>query len=420
MAKVFLAIGSNLGNRRKNIQEALALLKANKIKINKISRIIETKPVGGPRQGKFLNAVLQAETVLKPKKLLNTLKNIERQLGRKNTVRFGPRVIDLDILLYDKLRFKTKDLIIPHPRMFEREFVLKPLSEIAPNLVNTNPEMKILRSAKKMQALIKSLKKKNMTIGFVPTMGYLHEGHLSLMRKAKNDCDVSVISIFVNPTQFSPNEDFNKYPRDFKRDDRLARSAGVDIIFYPSLKGMYPDGYFTFVDVEKLGEGLCGVLRPGHFRGVATIVVKLFNIVQPDIAYFGQKDAQQARIIQQMAKDLNQPIKIKVLPIIREPDGLAMSSRNVYLSPKEREDALVLSASLKKAQGMIENRIRSAKLVTAMIKNMISQKKSAKIDYIACVDFETLKPVKKIKKNTLIALAVRIGKTRLIDNIILK
>ena len=270
-----------------------------------------------------------------------------------------------------------------------------------------------------MRQFIKTQKKAKKTIGFVPTMGYLHEGHLSLMRQAKKDCDISVISIFVNPTQFGPREDYKKYPRNIKRDERLARSVGVDAIFYPTVKQMYPQGYLAYVNVEELTGVLCGKSRPGHFRGVTTIVAKLFNIVQSDIAYFGQKDAQQAIVIQKMVKDLDMPIKIKIMPIIREPDGLAMSSRNTYLNPQERIDALVLSQSLKKARQMVRQGKRSSKKIILQMRRMIAAKKTAKIDYISCVRLDSLEPVSQIKGKILIALAVWIGKTRLIDNIII-
>ena len=420
MARIYLGIGSNLGNRRENINKAIALLKDNRIKVKNVSRIIETCPVGGPKQGKFLNAALEAQTSLGPKRLLDTLKSIEIQLGRKKTIRFGPRPIDLDILFYDRANIKTRELTIPHPKIFERDFVLKPLKEIAPYLIRTNHKMKIVKSVSETQSLIKAIKRQGKTIGFVPTLGYLHEGHLSLMRRASKDCDVSVISIFVNPTQFGPYEDFKKYPRDLKRDENLARSTGVDIVFCPSVKEMYPNDYLTNVNVEKITDVLCGDSRLGHFKGVTTVVAKLFNIVQPDIVYFGQKDAQQTRVIQQMIKDLNIPIKIKSLPIVREKDGLAMSSRNKYLSSKERRDALVLLQSLRKARTLIKKGKISSSIITSMIRKMISTKKSAKIDYVVCVDFKTFKPVKRIRRNALIALAVWVGKTRLIDNIIIK
>jgi len=277
--------------------------------------------------------------------------------------------------------------------------------------------MQTFRNIKKLQKFIIGLKKIGKTIGFIPTMGYLHEGHLSLMRQSKKENNISVISIFVNPIQFGPKEDFKKYPRDFKRDEKLAKSAGVDIIFYPSIEQMYPAGYLSYVEVEKLSNLLCGASRPGHFRGVTTVVAKLFNIVQPDIAYFGQKDAQQARIIQKMTQDLNMPIKVKVMPIIRESDGLAMSSRNMYLSSQERKDALILNRALKEARRLIKTGVRDSRTIISTINYLISAKHTAKIDYVKIVDPQTLTEVKKIEKSVLIILAVWIGKTRLIDNL---
>lgn len=281
--------------------------------------------------------------------------------------------------------------------------------------------MKLIRSIKHMSEYSKMLKKQGKTIGFVPTMGYLHEGHLSLMRKAKKETDISVISIFVNPTQFGPKEDYRKYPRDFRRDEGLARSVGVDIVFYPTVSQMYPKGFCTYVSVENLTEGLCGKFRPGHFRGVTTVVAKLFDIVKPDIAYFGQKDAQQAIVIKRMTQDLDMPIKIRILPIIREKDGLAMSSRNVYLNKAERKDATILYKALQKAKKMIKYKIRNPAKIITSIKNTIKGIKSKfKIDYISIVDVNSLKDVKQIKGRILIALAVWMGKTRLIDNEIIR
>ncbi|MCM8795245.1 MAG: pantoate--beta-alanine ligase [Candidatus Omnitrophica bacterium] len=280
--------------------------------------------------------------------------------------------------------------------------------------------MKIIRSPKQMQGISKEIKDKGKTIGFVPTMGALHQGHLSLIRRARQDTDVVVVSIFVNPTQFGPQEDFQRYPRPFRKDISLCRSLGVDYIFHPLASWMYPEGFKTYVLVEDLSEVLCGRFRPGHFRGVTTVVAKLFNIVRPDIAYFGQKDAQQAIIIKRMVCDLNFPLKIKVMPIIREEDGLALSSRNIYLSPQERNDACVLSEALRLAQGLVKSGIKDTKKIICHMRALIKKKKSAKIDYIAIVDPKTLKPVKKISGRCLLALAVWIGKTRLIDNLCLK
>ena len=276
--------------------------------------------------------------------------------------------------------------------------------------------MKLIFSLKTLSQEIKKIKRQNKIIGFVPTMGYLHQGHLSLIQRAKKDCQICIISIFVNPAQFGPREDYQKYPRHLKRDLQLARSLGVDIVFTPSVKDIYPQNYRTYIEVERLTEGLCGASRPGHFRGVTTVVAKLFNLVKPDVAYLGQKDAQQARVIEKMVEDLNMGIKIKVLPIVREKDGLAMSSRNVYLNNEERKDAMVLYRALKLAKKIILSGERDSKKIILAMKNLIRTRKRTKVDYISVVDKEKLETVKKVKNEILVALAVWIGKTRLIDN----
>lgn len=287
--------------------------------------------------------------------------------------------------------------------------------------------MKILRKISQAQKITSSLILKKKRIGFVPTMGYLHEGHLSLVKAAGKKTDVVIVSIFVNPLQFAPNEDFKKYPRNFKKDEKLCQEAGVDYIFYPNVKEMYPEGYSTYVNVEKVSAGLEGSIRPEHFRGVATIVLKLFNIVQPHYAVFGQKDAQQACVIQKMALDLNVNTKIIISPTIREKDGLAMSSRNVYLTPEQRKDAVYLFKALEYARRKIalENYNRDIDFLKGQMSKLIKSRKTAtKIDYISFNNSSTLKEVKTLKKvdNTdiLISLAVRFGKVRLIDNIVIK
>jgi len=269
-----------------------------------------------------------------------------------------------------------------------------------------------------MQSLSSQIHLQGKRIGLVPTMGFLHEGHLSLIREIKRHCDVTVMSIFVNPTQFSPSEDFADYPRDFVRDKKLAEAEGCDIIFYPDAKDIYPGNYLTYVTVEKISYILCGVSRPIHFRGVATIVAKLFNIVKPQIAIFGQKDAQQAIIIKKMVNDLNFDVEILVAPIVREKDGLAKSSRNTYLSPEMRRQASVLFQSLKAAEQKILSGETDAAAIKALIKNKIAEKPAAVIDYIEIVNPETLEHQAEIQGSVLIALAVRFGKTRLIDNIV--
>jgi pantoate--beta-alanine ligase len=282
--------------------------------------------------------------------------------------------------------------------------------------------MRIISKVKEMQKVADELRKEGKIIGVVPTMGYLHEGHLSLIRLAKEKSDVVITTIFVNPLQFAPNEDYDRYPRDFERDVKLAQSAGCDIIFHPSVEEMYPQNFLTYVEVDKLTKVLEGEFRPTHFRGVTTVVAKLFNITKPHIAVFGQKDAQQALIIKQMVRDLNFDIEIIVAPIVREPDGLAMSSRNVYLSDSERKDATVLYESLKLAEKLIENGERNSENIILKMEELIKSKPTAKIDYIAIVEPETLEKVETLSegKEYLIALAVRIGSTRLIDNTIVK
>ena len=270
-----------------------------------------------------------------------------------------------------------------------------------------------------MSNISKSIRQKGKTIGLVPTMGALHKGHLSLIRQARKDNDVVVVSIFVNPKQFGPKEDFKKYPRNLKQDTEFCKKEGVDLVFLPGSGGMYQKNYKTYVNVEGLSNVLCAKFRPGHFKGVATVVNKLFNIVNPCIAYFGQKDAQQSVIIKRMAQDLNMPVKIKVMSTVREADGLAMSSRNAYLNQTEREDAVVLYQALIIAKKLIRQEKLDSSNIIHKMRQLINKKKSAKIQYIEIVDQENLRPLDKIKSKVLIALAVCIGKIRLIDNIII-
>jgi len=270
-----------------------------------------------------------------------------------------------------------------------------------------------------MQIRSESLRLAGKRIAFVPTMGYFHEGHLSLMKEARNNADHVVASIYVNPTQFGPKEDFSKYPRDFDRDAMMAQSVGVDVIFFPSNKEMYPDGYQTYVDVEKITQNLCGVSRPGHFRGVTTICCKLFNIVKPHVAIFGKKDFQQLAAIKRMVADLNLDLEIVGMPTFREPDGLAMSSRNVYLSPEERTSALSLVGSLKMAQKLYAEGERKASVIIGEAQKLIGSAKFTDIDYIKICDAATLEDVEDIQSEVVMALAVRVGKTRLIDNSVL-
>jgi len=279
--------------------------------------------------------------------------------------------------------------------------------------------MKICKTIDDMRAASRRTHLENRTLGFVPTMGALHEGHLSLVRAAKSKCDVVAVSIFVNPLQFGPSEDLAKYPRTFERDVALLEREAVDILFAPAPEEMYPAGAVTCVTVEGLSEKLCGRSRPGHFRGVTTVVAKLFNIVQPDFAFFGQKDAAQATIIRRMARDLNFPVEIVVCPIVREPDGLAMSSRNAYLSPQERRSALVLSRSLKEISNLFDQGERSAIKLIAAGKQVLSLDPAVRLDYLEIVEPATLDPVQELTSPALVAVAAFVGNTRLIDNVLL-
>jgi len=280
--------------------------------------------------------------------------------------------------------------------------------------------MEVIKSVKKMQKRADEIREAKKIIGFVPTMGYLHEGHLSLVRIARKKADVVVVSIFVNPIQFLPEEDYNSYPRDFKRDKKLLQKEKVDIIFYPSVREMYPEKLLTKVSVPYLTETLCGEKRPGHFDGVATVVAKLFNIVKPHFAVFGEKDFQQQVVIKKMVKDLNFDVKIVTGPTVRERDGLAVSSRNEYLSPEERKRAPVLYRSLELAKKMVKKGEKDPEKIKKAMLEMIKKEKPSKIDYVEIVNPETLHPVSKIEKKVLVAVAVRFGKARLIDNILLK
>ncbi|HPB59323.1 MAG TPA: pantoate--beta-alanine ligase [Candidatus Saccharicenans sp.] len=277
--------------------------------------------------------------------------------------------------------------------------------------------MEVISKVAELQERIKRWKQAGLTIGFVPTMGYLHEGHLSLVREAKKRNDRAAVSIFVNPKQFGPAEDYNVYPRDFNRDAALLEKEGVDLIFYPAVEEMYPAGYKTYVEVEDLENRLCGRSRPGHFRGVCTVVLKLFNLIQPDEAYFGWKDAQQVIILKKMVEDLNLPVKIRPMPLIREKDGLALSSRNIYLNPQERQASVVLYRSLELAEEIIKNGERQAARIRQQMVNLISAEPLARIDYVEIVDPQTLEPLVTIDGDALVAVAVYFGRTRLIDNL---
>ena len=278
--------------------------------------------------------------------------------------------------------------------------------------------MKICKTIDEMRLARREARRAGMRLGFVPTMGALHEGHLSLVRAAKSACDAVAVSIFVNPLQFGPTEDLGRYPRTFERDSGLLENEAVDMLFVPAADEMYPPGAVTYVTVEGLSDKLCGRSRPGHFRGVTTVVAKLFHIVEPDAAFFGQKDAAQSTIIRRMVQDLNLPVEIVVCPIVREPDGLAMSSRNAYLDPQQRKSALVLQRSLLEIKNQFERGERNATNLIEAGKQLLSQEAGARLDYLEIVDPSTLEPVTQFDRPALVAVAAFVGNTRLIDNIV--
>ena len=279
--------------------------------------------------------------------------------------------------------------------------------------------MEVVTSPREMRTTAEELRRKKSSLGLVPTMGYFHEGHLSLMRRARADCQRVVVSLFVNPTQFGQSEDLGRYPRDFERDRELAAAEGVDIVFAPAAKDMYTEGYATYVNVERLSEGLCGASRPGHFRGVATVVAKLFNICRPTAAYFGRKDYQQAQVVKRLAADLNFDVEIEVLPIVREADGLAMSSRNRYLEPEERRQATCLFRALARAQELFTaGETQSAKFVDEMTA-VVAAQPAVRVEYAQVIHPRELTPVEAVEEGAVAAVAAIVNETRLIDNTIL-
>jgi pantoate--beta-alanine ligase len=278
---------------------------------------------------------------------------------------------------------------------------------------------RVIASVPELRDAISSLRRQGQRIGFVPTMGALHEGHLSLVRASNAECDATAVSIYVNPSQFGPNEDFSKYPRTLDADLELLASCGTEIVFTPQNADMYPPGFASWVEVGAVAEPLEGQFRPGHFRGVATVVLKLFNLVQPDAAYFGQKDYQQTAVVRRMVADLSLPVEIRVCPIVREPDGLAMSSRNRYLSGAARQRALVLWKSLERAGELVAGGERDAGKILAEMRRIILTAEDARIDYAALVDSDTLQPLEIVRNTALALLAVKIENTRLIDNCLL-
>jgi pantoate--beta-alanine ligase len=430
MPQALLALGSNLGDRAATLDRAVELLRqvAGTV-VLRVSRWHETEPVGGPAgQGAYLNGAALVETSLDPHTLLAELQRIETKLGRVRSEHWGPRTVDLDLLLYDGLVLETAILTIPHPRMTERRFVLLPAAEIAPEMPHPlsgcsvrelferlDRRPTLVTTIADLRNRVRQALGEGKQVGLVPTMGALHEGHLSLVDAARRECSFTVATIFVNPTQFGPGEDYERYPRTLEQDLALLGPRGVDLVFAPSREEMYRDGHVTNVSVSRLTERWEGAIRPGHFQGVATIVLKLFHAAAPDVAYFGQKDYQQLLVIRRMTADLDLPIEVRMCPIVRDADGLAKSSRNVYLSPDERRRGLSLSRSLDRARRLFGDGERNAGQIISAMQEILAAA-PVELDYAAIVDPQTLEPIVNAQSGSVALVAARVGRTRLIDN----
>ena len=430
MAQALIALGSNLGDRAATLNRAVELLRnTDGIAVRRNSRWHETEAVGGPAgQGPYLNGAALVETSLDPFALLRQLQRIEEELGRIRREQWGPRTIDLDLLLYDSVRINSPELTIPHARMAERKFALAPAAEIAPHmrhptsgclvrelLLRLEQRPLVIATVAELQSVVRAARDQGQRIGLVPTMGALHAGHLSLVDACRRECAFNVATIFVNPTQFGPNEDYTRYPRTFDQDLALLAAHGIDVVFAPQRDEMYRAEHATTVNVDRLTTRWEGEIRPGHFQGVATIVLKLFNAATPDVAFFGQKDYQQSVVIRRMTADLDLPIQVRVCPIVRDADGLALSSRNVYLSADERRRGLSLSQSLRQAAELYRGGGRDAnQIASSMI--AILRKANAAVDYVAIVDPDTLEPISEVRPGAVALVAARVGAARLIDN----
>jgi pantoate--beta-alanine ligase len=441
MPECLLGLGSNLGERVANLRAALDELRGHSaLKLLRHSSLMESAPIGGPaEQRRYLNAAAVIETSLAPHDLMAVLLGIEGKLGRIRSEPWGPRTIDLDILLYGDQTIESPAAIVPHPRFAERRFALAPAAEIAGDwrhptsqktinqlLADLGPSgsrelgIQVILSPEDVQRRTLALRQAGQRISLVPTMGALHAGHLSLVEIARKRSDIVIATIFVNPTQFGPQEDFTRYPRTLDADLDALSSAGCGIALVPDAAAMYPSGFSTYVEPPAVSQPLEGVCRPGHFRGVATIVLKLFNIIPAHVACFGQKDYQQLQVIRRMALDLNLPIEIVACPTVREPDGLAMSSRNRYLSPTEREQALSLSRALGRAGELAAAGERDAMKIVAEMRRILADAKIDRIDYIAIADPDTLAEKSHLDGPAIALIAAHVGTTRLIDNQLLQ
>jgi pantoate--beta-alanine ligase len=382
---VHLGLGSNVGDRHAHLNTALARLAALPgVRVLRVSSFVESELVGqGPPQGPFLNAVAEVATTLPPAALLAVAKALEAAAGRVLPApRNHPRPLDVDLLLWGDRRVDTRELVLPHPRLHEREFVRAPLRELGVEVPPARVQPEVVAQAPELAAACTDWLEGACTIGLVPTMGALHAGHRSLMERARAECDRVVATIFVNPLQFGPKEDFAAYPRDLAGDLEVCRAAGVELVFAPSVAQMYAPDFCSHVAVGAAAETMEGALRPDHFRGVATVVARLFALVRPHRAYFGEKDAQQLAVIRRMAADLGFPLQVVGCPIVREPDGLARSSRNVYLGVADRAASTVLYRALRSAQLAFQRGEHDRCALLARVHAVLATEPRAGVDYV--------------------------------------
>jgi pantoate--beta-alanine ligase len=440
MTRVLIGLGSNVEPREEHVRTALDLIQERgAVRLERLSTLRETEPVGGPPQGRYLNGAAVIETELAPRDLLALLKSVESRVGRRQGgVRWGPREVDLDILLYGEEVVQEPGLVVPHPRFTGRRFVLEPACEVAPGMVHpvlrlTVAELlrriperlgrgapRLFTTIEDLRSWVRTSRSNRFTVGFVPTMGALHEGHASLLRAAYREADRVVASIFVNPRQFDDPADLERYPRTLEEDLVACGENGVDAVFAPSAEEMFPRGFCTRVEVEGLSDVLEGKVRPGHFAGVATVVLKLIALTLPDRAYFGQKDLQQAVILRRMARDLGLWTTMVVMPTVREPDGLALSSRNRFLGAEERRQALCLVRALGTAQKAWEGGERDAARLREEALRVVQAEPGVALDYLVVADAETLQPVTGDADRAAVLVAARVGPVRLLDNVLLE
>lgn len=387
METVYVALGSNVGDREGHLVRALDGLRATPgVAVERVSSWIETDFVGeGPAQDRFLNGVVELHTTLDPHAVLAVLRALEKEAGRAFPHPVNhPRELDLDVIFFGDRRIDTRELKVPHPRWHEREFVTAPLRELGVDLA-TRPRHQgtpVLESVAMLTERTNEWLGGGCVVGLVPTMGSLHEGHASLMRAARQECDRVLATVFVNPLQFGPGEDFDAYPRDLDADLQVCREAGVDALFAPPVGQMYDEQFCSHVGVGDEALGMEGGVRDGHFGGVATVVARLFALARPHRAYFGQKDAQQVAVVRRMCKDLGFPLQVVACPIVREPDGLALSSRNVYLGEQDRQAATVLYRAMRSAREQFERGQRDRDALVERVRTILATEPRCAVDYV--------------------------------------